>query len=380
MNKLFSFLFCILICLTSALLAQSMDFEAYDPPSTLVVPENDVRRAKYPFVDVHNHQWQMTTQNLVALAGQMDSLNMAVMVNLSGRGFRRITGDDGKPRFALQTADYLQTALQRAKADIPGRMIHFTNVDFDGVGRPGWIEDTVKQLTEDIQAGAQGLKIYKSLGFDVRDTDGQRVAVDDRRLAPIWETCGKLKVPVLIHTGEPAAFWMPHDANNERWLELKEKPGRYRDPATNPSWEQLMGEQHNVFRNHPGTVFINAHLGWMGNDLQRLGALLDQLPNVHTEIGAVLAELGRQPRFARKWLIRYQDRVMFGKDTWRVEEYGIYFRILETDDDYVKYYRRRHAFWRIYGLDLPDSVLRKIYYKNALRVIPGLDASLFPAD
>ena len=138
-----------------------------------------------------------------------------------------------------------------------------------------------------------------------------------------------------------------------------------------------MAEQHDLFRKHPGTRFISAHLGWMGNDLARLGALLDELPNLTTEIGAVLAELGRQPRFARAWLIRYQDRVMFGKDSWAPAEYHVYFRALETADDYFDYYRRRHAFWKIYGLDLPDEVLRKLYYGNALKVLPGLDRTLF---
>ena len=179
---------------------------------------------------------------------------------------------------------------------------------------------------------------------------------------------------------QPAPFWQPKTGENERLFELMERPGRYRDPALYPPWEQIMGEQHNVFRKHRSTTFISAHLSWMGNDLARLGRLLDELPNMYTEIGAVLAELGRQPRFARAWLIRYQDRVMFGKDSWAPEEYHVYFRALETADDYFDYYRRRHAFWKIYGLDLPDEVLRKVYYKNALRVIPGIDRSRFPQE
>jgi predicted TIM-barrel fold metal-dependent hydrolase len=133
-----------------------------------------------------------------------------------------------------------------------------------------------------------------------------------------------------------------------------------------------------VFRRHPRTIFINAHLGWLGGDLGHLGALMDSLPNMYTEIGAVLAELGRQPRFARQFLTKYQDRVLFGKDTYQPDEYHTYFRVLETADEYFDYYRRRHAFWKMYGLDLPDEVLKKIYYKNALRIIPGLDASAFP--
>ena len=156
------------------------------------------------------------------------------------------------------------------------------------------------------------------------------------------------------------------------------KPGRLRDPEVYPSFEEIIGEQHAVIRRHPGTNFISAHLGWMGNDLRRLGELLDEMPNMSVGIGAVLAELGRQPRFAHRWLIRYQDRVLFGKDAWEPSEYPVYFRTLETDDDYFDYYRRRHAFWKIYGLDLPDEVLRKIYFENAVKLIPGIDRALFP--
>ncbi len=354
-------------------------FHEYDPPSTLVVPENPVKRAKFPFVDVHNHQFQMPDQDLSQLVAAMDELNMAVMVNLSGRGSRRIEQPDGSFRFALREPDYLKRAVEAAAAAAPGRFVVFTNVDVGGLGEPGWQERALAELETDVANGARGLKIYKSLGLESKDTAGQRIAVDDPRLDPIWAKCGELGIPVLIHSGEPAPFWQPKTADNERLFELMERPGRYRDPAVYPSWEQIMGEQHNVFRKHPQTTFISAHLGWMGNDLARLGELLDELPNLTTEIGAVLAELGRQPRFARDWLIRYQDRVMFGKDSWVPAEYRVYFRALETADDYFDYYRRRHAFWKIYGLDLPDGVLRKLYYGNALRVLPGLDRQLFPA-
>ena len=208
--------------------------------------------------------------------------------------------------------------------------------------------------------------------------DGRRVQTDDPRLDPIWAKCGELGIPVLIHTGDPAPFWKPHDKHNERWFELKERPRRKRDPE--PSWEQIMGEQWNVFRKHSNTIFINAHLGWLGNDLERLGKMMDEMPNMYTELGAVVAELGRQPRTARQWLIQYQDRVMMGKDSWNPEEYYTYFRIFETADEFFPYYRKRHAWWTMYGLDLPDEVLRKLYYKNALRIIPGIDTSLFPDD
>ncbi len=353
-------------------------FHEYDPPSTLVVPENPTPRARYPFVDVHNHQWQMPDQDLGELVDEMDALNMAVMVNLSGRGFQRVEAEDGSVRFALHEVGYLERAVAHAAAAAPGRFVVFTNLDLAGLGEPEWQERTLAELETDVRNGAQGLKIYKSLGLDAEDHQGQRIPVDDPRLDPVWAKCGELGIPVLIHSGEPAPFWQPKDGQNERLLELMERPGRYRDPALYPSWEQIMGEQHQVFRRHPETTFIAAHLGWMGNDLGRLGALLDELPNVYTEIGAVLAELGRQPRFARRFFIRYQDRILFGKDSWRPEEYPVYFRVLETADEYFDYYRRRHALWKIYGLDLPDEVLRKVYYGNALRILPGIDRSRFP--
>jgi predicted TIM-barrel fold metal-dependent hydrolase len=354
-------------------------FLEYNPPSTLVVPENPVTSARFPFIDVHNHQFRMGAgQDLGEVTVEMDKLNMAVMVNLSGRGFRRIENEDGTTSFDLNTSEYLKAAIDHARATAPGRFAVFTNLSTNGIDDADWTERTLAALEQDVANGAAGLKIYKSLGMDSKDSKGERIPVNDPRLDPVWAKVGELGIPVLIHTGEPFQFWQERDKNNERLYELIERPGRYRDAAENPSFEQIMGEQHDMFRKHPETTFINAHLGWMGNDLQRLGELMDELPNMYTEIGAVLAELGRQPRFARKWLTEYQDRVMFGKDSWRPEEYHYYFRTLETDDDYFPYYRRRHAFWTLYGLDLPDDVLKKLYYKNALGLIPGIDASLFP--
>ncbi len=369
---------CISLIAATGGMAQEMPpFNEYDPPSTLVVPGNEVTRAKFPFIDVHNHQFQMADQSLDELVEEMDKLNMAVMVNLSGRGFKRIEAEDGSVRFALQDGDYLKKSIENVRDKAPGRFVLFTNVSFEDVDEPGWLDSTLRQLEADVASGAQGLKIYKSLGLTTKDSSGKRIPTNDPRLDPIWAKCGELGIPVLIHTGEPAPFWLPKDGNNERLLELIERPERYRDPEEYPAWEDIMGEQHDLFRTHPETTFINAHLGWMGNDLARLGRLLDELPNMYTEIGAVLAELGRQPRYAREWLIKYQDRVLFGKDSWRPEEYYVYFRVLETADDYFDYYRRRHAFWKMYGLNLPDEVLKKIYYQNALRLLPGIDESLF---
>lgn len=377
-----SWLLCLLsLSVSNQLSAQSTEpltFEEYDPPSTLIVPETDSRRAKYPFIDVHNHQWNIPGQDLKALTAAMDSLNMVYMVNLSGRGFDRVTNADGSRSYRLKDGRFLKTSIEKIRAEANGRIITFTNVDFTGVGSVGWAKEAVRQLQEDYDNGARGLKIFKGLGLDNKDTEGNRIPTDDPRLAPVWEKCSELGIPVLIHTGEPWSFFQPHTAENERWLELKMFPNRYRPPERYPSWEQVMQEQHNMFGNHPNTTFINAHFGWLANDLDRLGALLDTLPNVVVEIAAIIGELGRQPRYAQRFFIKYQDRIMFGKDTWNVGQYATYFRVLQTDDEYFKYFRRRHAFWRLYGLDLPDEVLKKVYYKNAIRIIPGIDASKFP--
>jgi predicted TIM-barrel fold metal-dependent hydrolase len=358
-------------------LGQTMSFEEYEPRSTLVVPEHIVTRAKYPFIDVHNHQWNMPNQDLAAVVAEMDKLNMAVMVNLSGRGGRRIQKADGTTEFGLNDGEFLKKSVENVNKTAPGRFIIFTNIDFNGIGEPGWTERAVKELETDAQNGARGLKIFKSLGMEIKDSSGKRVPVDDPRLDPIWAKCGELGIPVLIHSGDPAPFWLPHDHFNERWLELKQFPNRYRH-GREPSWEQVMNEHFTVFRKHPNTTFISAHMAWMGNDLARLGKMLDEIPNMYTEIGAIIYEPGRQPRFAREWFTKYQDRVLFGKDIWAPEEYHVYFRVLETADEYFDYYRRRHAFWKMYGLELPDEVLKKLYYKNALKIIPGIEASKFP--
>ena len=337
-----------------------ISFEDYNPKSTLVVSSNEIKRAKYPFIDIHNHQFDMPVKDLSDLVSEMDSLNMAFMVNLSG--FR---------------GQYLKMCLDNIKKNAPERLGVFVNLNWENIDSDTFLENNIKILRDAKKDGAIGLKVYKSLGLTDKDSNGNRIAVNDPRIDPIWEECGKLGFPVLIHSADPASFWKPKDKNNERWLELKQKPNRYRNPELFPSFESIIAEQHNVFEKHPKTIFINAHLGWMGNDLDRLSSHLDKYPNVVTEIGAVLAELGRQPKRARKFFTDHQDKILFGKDAYNQQEYYTYFRVLETEDEYFDYYRKRHAFWKMYGLGLPDSILKKVYYKNALRILPSINKSLF---
>lgn len=351
-------------------ITQPLGFEEYDPVSTLKVDEHKVTRAKFPFIDVHNHQYRMDSQNLGELISEMDKLNMGIMVNLSGRGFSQ-QWEEG--------TSTITGAIANVRKNYPKRFMVFTNPELKGIGSPGWGQRAAKQIEDDVKAGAVGMKVYKSLGFSgIKDTDGKRVAVSDPRLDPIWAKCGELGIPVIIHTADPKSFWDPLDRYNERWLELKTHAGRKRTDTDPVPFDSLIREQHAVFARHPKTTFINAHMGWYPNDLRKLDSLMTKFPNMYVEIGAVIAELGRQPRASKKFFTKWQDRILFGKDSWVPSEYATYFRVLETEDEYFPYHKKYHAFWRMYGMGLPDDVLKKVYYKNALRIIPGIDKSQFP--
>jgi predicted TIM-barrel fold metal-dependent hydrolase len=339
----------------------TMDFESYDPPSTLVVPEHPLTRASIPFIDVHSHHFRMAEQDLDKLIREMDSLNMQIIVNLSGRG-----------------GAALKAMIDNVKKyGYEDRIVQFTNIELRSIDESDWLENTLKQLEYDYNIGARGLKIYKSQGMSNTDKNGNRIRINDERLDPIWAKCGELGIPIFIHSADPKAFWEPHDSLNERWLELKLRPSRKRENDDPAPWETIIAEQHDMFKKHPKTTFINAHFGWFANDLEKLGQLLDEMPNMNIEIGAIIAELGRQPRNAKKFFEKYQDRVLFGKDAYNPEEYATYFRVLETDDEYFPYYKKYHAFWKMYGLDLPPSILNKLYHENALRIIPRLSKSGF---
>ena len=341
--------------------AQEMSFEEYNPKSTLVVPGDSIFKAKFPFIDVHGHQYRMPTQDLTSVVADMDNLNMGIMVNLSGR-----------------TGDQLVQSVKNIADNFPGRFVVFANINFQDAGSERWTEKMVAQLEQDVKNGARGLKVYKSLGLSNKDAQGNRLAINDERLDPIWAKCGELGIPVLIHSADPESFWDEFDGDNERWLELKTHPRRKRDDTNPAPFQQIMNEQYSIIKKHPNTTFISAHMSWLANDLGRLGELFDEMPNMNVGIGAIIAELGRQPRFAKAFITKYQDRVLFGKDSWKPEEFPTYFRVLESADEYFPYHKKYHAYWAMYGLDLDDEVLKKVYYKNALRIVPGLDKSLFP--
>jgi len=335
----------------------------YHPRSTLVVPEHLVPRAKFPVVDFHGHPPRLISPDVIERVGlAMDSLNLAVMVNASGS-----SGDRLREQIAAVAASRYR-----------GRFVMFTTLDLRDVG-PGSGTRIAAQLEADVRAGAAGVgEISKAFGLYYRKVDGTRLHLDDPELDPVWETAARLKIPVFIHVGDPQEFFAPLDYENERWLEQALYPNRrYQDRSRFPSFEELMGERDRLLAKHPNTIWVLAHLGWHANDLARLGRMFDRMPNLYAEVGAILYDLGRQPRAARAFFIKYQDRLLFGKDAFQPDEYPYYWRVFETADEYFDYYRDYHAFWKLYGMELPDSVLRKVYAGNALRITPGIPREPF---
>ena len=341
------------------------DIREYKPESTLVVPQHPVPKAKFPAIDFHGHPPQLTSpEALASVVKALDDLNVRRMVVNNPQ----LRGDSLK--------QWIGVANASPYAD---RFIYFTSIGFGREIGPGFGKDAAAQLEADIKAGAKGVQeIAKSFGINVKKADGSRLQLDDPELDPIWETAARLNVPVFIHTADPQKFWDPIDYTNERWLELALfRDRRYQDP-TFPRFETLMAERDRLFKKHPKTKFVTAHLGWHANDLARLGRMFDEMPNVYSEIGAVLYDIGRQPRFAHDFFVKYQDRILFGKDNYQPDEYPYYWRVLETSDEYFDYYRDYHAFWKLYGIALPDDVLKKLYFENALTIIPGLSRTGFP--
>ncbi|MBX7119467.1 MAG: amidohydrolase [Gemmatimonadaceae bacterium] len=339
----------------------------YRPRSTLVTGEHLVPKAKYPAIDYHGHptgQQLNTQEGLTGLADDLDRIGVRVIVAANNT-----RGE------ALRT----QVAAARANPRMADRIRFLTGIDFTGVGSPGWADRAIAALEADVAAGAVGIgEIGKNLGLSSKKADGSRLRIDDPELDPVWQAAARLKLPVFIHTADPQEFWQPIDMHNERWLELALFPGRRYPAEQFPSFEQLMTERDNMIRRNPRTTFVIAHMGWHANDLPRLAKMMDEMPNILTEVGAVLYDIGRQPRAAHDFFVKYQDRILFGKDSFQPEEYPYYWRVFETRDDYFDYYRDYHASWKLYGIDLPDAVLKKVYYQNALRITPGIPSAGFP--
>ena len=335
----------------------------YKPRSTLKTTAHPVPKAKYPVIDIHSHQpAPMSDDRFARVIAGMDAVNLRVLVNASGTQGERL----------------VQSVAALKASRFKDRMVQFTDIDFRNVG-PGWGARAVAQLEADAAAGAVGIgEISKAFGLRFRKADGTRLKIDDPELDPVWAAAGRLGLPVLIHTAEPQEFFETIDFQNERWLELALYRDRRYPAGEFPRFDELIAERNRMFKKHPKTIFIAAHFAYHANDLARMARLFDEMPNVHTEVGAILAELGRQPRAAREFFIKYQDRILFGKDSFQPDEFPYYWRVFETSDEYFDYYRDYHAFWKLYGMALPDEVLKKLYFRNALRLVPGLPKDGWP--
>jgi predicted TIM-barrel fold metal-dependent hydrolase len=385
---------------TSAPPCQELYLREYEPLSTLQIKITEVPRARYPAIDVHGHLG-FIPDDLAGTRGDqlvrlMDQLNIRTIVNLTGTSGFPGVDPQGKAARPLIVAG-IEKSLKLWDHKFRGRFLSFTRIQFGQYVMESWnvswastirqgdpvlikSSDFTKQavvaLENDVRAGARGLKLTKELGLAFRDWTGKLIAVDDPRLDPIWEKCGELGIPVAMHTADPKAFFLPFNQHNERYEELLLHPEwRYAEHPDLPSFETLLEQRQRIFARHPRTTFIALHFD-EPNDLSRVGRMLDRFPNVYVEFGGRQMELGRQPYAARAFFLKYQDRILFGTDVdhWKPEMYRNFFRWLETDDDYFD-----HAIapaggrWKIYGVNLPDSALRKIYNENARRIFRGLE-------
>jgi predicted TIM-barrel fold metal-dependent hydrolase len=330
----------------------------FDPKPAIHTAVHEVPRAKFPVIDMHNHVNDAGGVHGEDIAPaevvrRMDRANVKTIVILTG-----------------MWGDKLQGVLDKMVNPYPGRFIVFAQMDWSKIDDANFSAEMVAQLDDAVRRGARGLKVLKDFGLGVRDKSGKFVPVDDPRMDPVWEECGRMGIPVAIHTSDPEAFWAPVDAHNERYEELIENPTwGFHDPKF-PSKETLLAERNHVIEKHPHTTFIALHIANWPENLDAVSAWLDKYPNMMVEFGAREAEMGRQPRRSEKFFRDYQDRILFGTDAEPEEAmYANYFRWLETADEYFPYWSYPgQGRWEIYGMALPDAILEKVYHLNAERI------------
>jgi predicted TIM-barrel fold metal-dependent hydrolase len=338
----------------------------YEPRPCLVAERHEVTRARVPAVDAHTHvgRWLSPRRRWVEpdvddLLARMAACGVVGLVNLDGRW-----------------GDELERNLDRYDRAHPGRCATFCHVDWREVGRDGFTDRLVRSLERSAATGAKGLKVWKDLGLHVRDARNRLILPDDERLVDLWQAAGMLGLPVLIHVGDPAAFFRPVDRYNERLEELWLNPSWAVHRTGGPSLPRLLDAFETAVASSPGTTWIGAH-AVCPEDLDRVSTMLGDHPNLHIDTSARLAELGRQPRRTRRFLIDHADRILFGTDLvpFSPEQCAVHFRFFETDDEYFPYWvgdTPPNGRWHISGVALPDDVLHKLYRDNAARLVPGL--------
>ena len=345
------------IAMVSARANVTLPISDFHPRCMLHNAVHEVHQPRFPVIDYHNH---LDAQDPAEVLKIMDACDIEHTVNIT-----------------MKVGDEAVEQIERYRAFDARRFSTIGWMDWSGADSPdfsSFMKLTMERLDRLVSKGIVGFKFWKDLGLTVRDASGELIRVDDERLAPIFDRLGSLGIPVMVHIGDPEAFFLPIDATNERYEEL----------AAHPDWgffgaqygkDALLQQRDRVFKRHPTTTFVGAHIAENSEDLQRASAMLDACPNVLVDISARASELGRQPYSARKFFLRYADRILFGADLVpEVEMYRLYYRFLETDDEYFEYptHASRQGRWDIYGLDLPEDVLRKVYRENALKLLPQL--------
>ena len=330
----------------------------FDPKSMMHAEVHDVPRAKFPVIDMHNHVNDAGGIHGEAIppaevVRRMDHANVQKIVILTG-----------------MWGDKLQGVLDKMVKPYPDRFIVFAQYDWSKIDDANFTAEMVAQMDDAVKRGARGLKVLKDLGLGVRDRTGKLIPIDDPRLDPVWEECGRLGIPVAIHSTDPEAFFTPLDNHNERYEELITNPSWSFYGPQFPSKEALLAQRNHIIEKHPRTTFIALHVANWPENLDAVSSWLDKYPNMYVEFGARQAELGRQPRRSRKFFVDYQDRILFGTDSEPEEAmYANYFRWLETGDEYFPYWGYPgQGRWEIYGMELPDGVLEKVYHKNADKI------------
>ncbi len=351
-----------------------LDISRYQPKSMLHVKETKVDKPRYPVIDAHAH---LTWSNDVEQTLEVPMPPNEVLEIMDRKGIQLMVN------FTAGHGPALKEAIATFQTPHPDRFAMCAEPHWSKVSESGYAQYQADQIEEAHAIGAKGLKILKVLGLGVRENgDGPLLKVDDPRFDPMWEACGALGLPVFIHTSDPEAFFLPIDRFNERWEELHAHPDWSFHGEDFPSDRELQEARFRVLAKHPHTTFVVLHFGNAEN-LGYISENMDKYPNMLVEFGARIGELGRQPSTSRKFFEKHQDRILFGTDAvphgdeypqqvFKDELYEIYYRFLETDDEYFDYAPAEippQGRWRIYGIDLPDQILKKVYHDNAARLL-----------
>jgi hypothetical protein len=339
------------VAMVSAQAKVDLRLSDFQPAPELHTPEHPIEQPRFPVIDYHNHLDALEPSDVLRV---MDTCGIEKIVNITMQ-----TGNAG-----LKSMDRFH-AVSRERFHSIGWM------DWKDLQSADFVAKTLKRVEAMAAHGACGLKFWKDFGLTLKDAQGKLLRIDDERFAPIFERAGELGLAVMFHTADPAAFFRPIDRFNERYEELAAHPDWAFSDVPVKKWE-LLEQRNTVFGRHPKTTFVGAHMGESSEDLAFVERMLERYPNVMVDISARVAELGRQPYSARRFFLKFPNRILFGADLLpEVQMYRLYYRFLETEDEYFEYpsHASRQGRWKIYGLFLPDDVLRKVYRENALKLL-----------